>query len=195
MAENLQNPQSSQVIAGIFQCSVRRVEQLTAEGVIKGQGRPRRYDLMPTIKAYIRYLSDKANGREKKQTDAELTTQKLEAESRFKKAKADMAELELKELRGELHRAADVEAITTDHVMFLRSLLMALPGALAVDMAAINNASEASNRIRQEVNSILERLSEFRYDPEEYKARVRERQGWDEQQRSDDEGKEESEDE
>ena len=79
MAENLQ---SGQVIAKIFGVSTRRVEQLKTEGIIKGQGRPTKYDLLPTIQAYIRYLSDKANGREKKQTDAELETQKLEAESR-----------------------------------------------------------------------------------------------------------------
>ena len=97
-------------------------------------------------------------------------------------AKAEMAELELKELKGELHRASDVEAITTDHVMFVRSMLMALPGKLAVDLAAIQTASEAAERVKQEVYAILQRLSDYRYDPEEYKRRVRERQGWNERQ-------------
>ena len=183
MAENLQ---STQIIAKIFGVSTRRVEQLKTEGIIKGQGKPTKYDLLPTIQTYIRYLSDKANGREKKQTDAELETQKLEAESRYKKAKADMAELELKELKGELHRASDVEAITTDHVMFLRSMLMALPGKVAMDMAAIQTAPEAAERMKQEVYSILDRLSEYRYDPGEYKKRVRERQGWNDAQGEDD---------
>lgn len=185
MAENLQ---SGQVIAKIFGVSTRRVEQLKTEGIIKGQGRPTKYDLLPTIQAYIRYLSDKANGREKKQTDAELETQKLEAESRYKKAKADMAELELKELKGELHRASDVEAITTDHVMVVRSMLMALPGRVAVDMAGIQTAPEAAERMKQEVYAILGRLSEYRYDPDEYKKRVRERQGWNEGRGEEDDG-------
>ena len=179
--------QSTKVIATIFGVSTRRVEQLKAEGIIKGQGRPTKYDLLPTIQAYIRYLSDKANGREKKQTDADLETKKLDAESRYKQAKAEMAELELKELRGELHRASDVEAITTDHVMFLRSMLMALPGTLAVDMAATDNPAAAADRIRQEVNSILDRAANYRYDPEQYRERVRERQGWNEKQHDDEE--------
>lgn len=179
MAEINKNLQPTKVIAKIFGVSTRRVEQLKAEGIIKGEGRPTKYDLIPTVQVYIKYLSDKANGREKKRTDAELETSKLEAESRYKTAKADMAELELKELQGELHRASDVEAITTDHVMFLRSMLMALPGALAVDLAVIDKPAEAAERIRQEVNSILARLANYRYDPEEYKKRVRERQGWD----------------
>ncbi len=68
--------------------STRRVEQLKTEGVIKGQGKPTKYDLLPTIQAYIRYLSDKANGREKKETTAELEEAKLRAEVDIKEAKA-----------------------------------------------------------------------------------------------------------
>lgn len=184
MAENLQ---TSQVIAKIFGVSTRRVEQLKTEGIIKGQGKPTKYDLLPTIQAYIRYLSDKANGREKKESDSQLETEKLTAEKRIKMAKAEMAELELKELKGELHRASDVEAITTDHVMFVRSMLMALPGKLAVDVATIPTAPEAAERIKQEVYAILQQLSDYRYDPDEYKKRVRERQGWNERQGDDDE--------
>lgn len=186
MAEAAQNLQSTQVIAKLFGVSTRRVEQLKTEGIIKGQGKPTKYDLLPTIMAYIKYLSDKANGREKKQTDAQLETEKLDAEKRIKTAKAEMAELELKELKGELHRAADVEAITTDHVMMLRSMLMALPGKVAVDMAAIQTAPEAAERMKQEVHSVLDRLAAYRYDPEEYKRRVRERNGWNERQGEDD---------
>ena len=187
MAEINKNLQPTQVIAKIFGVSTRRIEQLKTEGIIKGEGRPTKYDLLPTIQTYIKYLSDKANGREKKQTDAELETSKLEAESRYKTAKAKMAELELKELQGELHRASDVEAITTDHVMFLRSMLMTLPGALAVDLAAIDKPAEAADRIRQEVNGVLDRLANYRYDPEEYKKRVRERQGWEGRQHDEEE--------
>lgn len=176
VAENLQ---SVQVIAKIFGVSTRRVEQLKTEGIIKGQGKPTKYDLLPTIQAYIRHLSDKANGREKKQTDAELTTSKLKAENRIKTAKAEMAELELKELQGKMHRAEDVEEITTDHVFFVRSMLMAMPGKLAVDLAGTHTAAEQADRVKQEVYYILENLAGYKYDPEEYKKRVMERQGWD----------------
>lgn len=183
MAENLQ---STQVIAKIFGVSTRRVEQLKTEGVIKGQGKPTKYDLLPTIQAYIRYLSDKANGREKKQTTAELEEAKLRAEVDIKEAKAKAAQMELKELQGKMHRAEDVEAIMTDHVLFLRSMLMAMPGKLAVDLAGTHTAPEQADRVKREVYYLLERLSEYRYDPEEYKARVRERQGWSERHGDDD---------
>lgn len=183
MAENLQ---STKDIAQIFGVSTRRVEQLKAEGIIKGQGKPTKYDLLPTIQAYIKYLSDKANGREKKETDSQLETEKLTAEKRIKEAKAEMVELELQELKGELHRSKDVEDITTDHIMMVRSMLMALPGKLAVDLAAIQTAPEAAERIKREVYSVLDRLSDWSYDPDEYKKRVRERQGWNERQGDED---------
>ena len=177
MAENLQ---PTKVIAQIFGVSTRRVEQLKTEGVIKGQGKPTRYDLLPTIQAYIKYLSDKANGREKKEADAQLETEKLTAEKRIKMAKAEMAELELQELKGELHRASDVEAITADHVLYMRSMLMAMPGKLAVDVATMSSAAECAERIKQEVYTVLNNLADYRYDPDEYKRRVRERNGWNE---------------
>jgi phage terminase Nu1 subunit (DNA packaging protein) len=179
MAENLQ---TSQVIAKIFGVTTRRIEQLKSEGVIKGQGKPTKYDLLPTIQAYIKYLSDKAYGREQKQSISELEEEKLRSEVALKKSKAEAAKLELKELQGKMHKAEDVEAITTDHVLFVRSLLMAMPGKLAVDCAKCKTATEAAARVQQEVNYVLDNLAEYRYDPEEYKRRARERRGWDGEQ-------------
>ncbi len=176
MAENLQ---STQTIAQIFGVSTRRVEQLKTEGIIKGQGKPTKYDLLPTIKAYIKYLADKANGREKKEAMANLEEQKLQAEVDIKTAKAQAAQMELAELQGKLHRAEDVEAITTDHVLFLRSMLIALPGKLAVDLGGTHTAAEQAEKVRQEVYYILDQLTNYKYDPEAYKKRVMERQGWD----------------
>lgn len=181
MAE-AQNLQKSDVIAKIFGVTVRRVEQLKSEGVIEGQGKPTKYDLLPTIQRYIKYLSDKAYAREKKETMEQLETDKLDAEVTIKRAKAEAAELELKELKGKLHRAEDVEAITTDHVLYFRSMLMAMPGKLAVDCANCKTAPEAAARIQQEVNFVLENLADYRYDPEEYKKRVRSRKGWEGEQ-------------
>ena len=170
MADGNQNLQPTKVIADLFGVSTRRIEQLKTEGIIKGQGKPTKYDLLPTIRAYIKFLSDKANGREKKKTTAEL----------------EEAKLELKELQGKMHRAEDVEAITTDHVLFLRSMLMAMPGKLAVDLSGDHTAPEQAERVKQEVYFILNQLAEYQYSAEDYKKRVMERQGW-EHQHGDDE--------
>ena len=108
-----ENPQSTQAISKIFGVSTRRIEQLTTEGVIQEipNSRPRKYDLMPTIQRYIKFLSDKANGREKKDLDAANESARIKADAEIKSIKAEMARLELAEMKGTLHRAEDVEAI------------------------------------------------------------------------------------
>ena len=187
MAENV-NLQSAKVIATIFGVTTRRVEQLKAEGVIQGQGKPTRYDLLPTIQAYIKYLSDKAYGREKKENVANLEEQKLAAEVAIKEAKAEQARMQLKELQGSLHRSEDVEAVFTDHGMYMRSMLLAMPGKLAVDLAGNHTAAEQAEVVKREVHWILNNLADYRYDPDEYKRRVMEREGWMDHREGEDDG-------
>lgn len=176
---DVQELASSKEIADLFGVTTRRVEQLKTEGIIEGNGKPTKYEKWPTAKKYIKYLSDKAYGREKKEAIEDLERNKLDAEARIKKAKAEAAELDLKEMKGQLHRAEDVEAITTDSALFIRSMLMAMPGKLAVDCARCKTAAEVSEVIKHEVYHILENAADYRYDPEVYKKRVRERRGWD----------------
>lgn len=173
-----------EIIAKIFQVTVRRIQQLTQDSVLQTveiteNGRKvRRYDLMPTIMQYIKYLSDKANGREQKSSMADKEEEKLQAEIDIKKAKAKIAQLELDELEGRMHSAEDVESMTTDLVLAVRSALLSMPGQLSIDVTEAENAAEASEIIKRTVNDILEELSRYEYDPNEYRRRVRERQGW-----------------
>lgn len=175
MAENLQ---TAQVISKIFGVTTRRVEQLKAEGIITGQGRPTKYDLLPTIQAYIKYLSDKAYGREKKESVADLEKNKLQADVEIKQSKAKIAEMQLKELEGKMHRSEDVEAMTNNLVYTVRSMVSAIPGRSAMDAYNAGSAAEVSAIIRAECNKVLEELSNYTYDPEAYQKRVREREGW-----------------
>lgn len=180
--------QPTRVIADLFGVTTRRIEQLKTEGIIEGHGKPTKYDLWSTAKAYIRFLSDKAYGREKKEIAVQLEEDKLRAEVAIKQAKAQAAEMELDELRGKLHRAEDVEAITTDHVLYLRSMLMSMPGKLAVDLAGNHTAAEQAERVKKEVYFILEQLAGYKYDPDEYKKRVMDRQGWEIKAKDDGDG-------
>ena len=172
------------VIAKIFQITVRRVQQLTQEGIIhtistvENGRKVKRYDLIQTIMQYIQYLSDKANGKAKNTSTEEKEDAKLQAEVDMKTAKAKIVQLNLKELEGRLHAAEDVEAMTTDLVLYVRSAVLSIPGQVAVDVAEVNDPAEVSNIISEVVNNILKDLSNYRYNPEEYQRRVRERQGW-----------------
>ena len=181
MAENpKQNLQSTEIMAKLFELDPRRVQQLAKEGVLPAASqRPYKFDLLPTVKAYIRYLRDRANGKEAKTADTvKAEADKLRAEADLKQSKAKIAELQLKELEGKMHRSEDVEAMTNDLVYTARSMIMALPGRLAMDVVQTGSANEASALIRAECYKILNELAGYQYDPEAYRRRVRDREGW-----------------
>ena len=89
-----------------------------------------------------------------------------------------MAELELRELQGSLHAAEDVENMTTDLVLVIRSSFLALPGKVSAELSEMTDARDVSERLKVEVFDILKDLSTYEYDPDEYRKRVRERKGW-----------------
>ena len=170
----------------IFQFdSVRRVQQLAEDGIIstvevKENGRKvMRYELIPTIKAYIKYLQAKAyNREEKKASEKELLVRKLQADVDYKESKAQMVQLQLDELEGRMHAAEDVEAMTTDLCLAVRSALLAMPGQLSKDVAEETDPAKIQIIIKDAIGMVLNELTGYKYSKENYKKRVAERQGW-----------------
>lgn len=161
---------STKELAIILGLTARRIQQLTQDGVLSTQS-PSRYNLPEAIQAYVEFRSAK-------ETDA-TEVEKLEAEMNIKKANAIIKVLEAKELQGKMHRSEDVAALTEDLVFTIRGMLLALPGRLAVDVAAVQEPAEAAEIIRKEVYAIMQELFKYRYDPKKYEERVRERRSWD----------------
>ena len=95
------NYQKADVIARLFGKTVRRIQQLTQDGILPTEQTPdgRRYDLLPTITRYIKYLEARAE-KQQPQSMTQKLEAKLDAEIKYKKAKADKAKLELDELKG-----------------------------------------------------------------------------------------------
>lgn len=179
MAETKQNLQETPVIAKLFGITERRVQQLAKDGILPVAGkRPYKFDLLPTIQAYIRHLNDRLASKDKGEQYSTAEFDKLRAEANIKQSKDKIAEMQLKELEGKMHRSEDVEAMTEDLVFTIRSMILALPGRLAMDVTQAASAAEASAIIRAECNKILNELAGYRYDPEEYQRRVKDRQGF-----------------
>lgn len=172
-------------IADFLDITLQRVGQLRKEGVFKQYKTPAgdRYLLVETVRAYVKYLREQNRTKPVGQWD-EI---KAKAEAELKESKAEIARLELAELKGTMHNSEDVEALTTDLVYTIRSLIMALPGRLAVDMANTKTAPEASVRIEEECHALLTELAAYKYDPEKYRERVRNREGWEVSNGSDEE--------
>ena len=150
-----------EIIAQLFGVTVRRIQQLTQEGVLPTTATAdgRRYDLVPTIQAYVKYLSDKAYGKNRSEKEMELREQKMKAE------------IALKESQGELHRLRTeiaagkyiaVEEVTLDYTRFFatfKRFAMALPARLA---DAINGYLDPSEirRIEKDMQKEVQRQLE-----------------------------------
>jgi len=154
------------------------IGQLTSQGILNKEHTEHGnlYDLRSNLLAYCQMLESR---HEKVDEEAaKLEAEKAKADTDYRKARAAIAVMEANELKGTLHRSDDVAALTEDLVYSIRTALIALPGRLAVDVAECDNAAEAAEIIRAEVNMVMEELSQYEYDPKKYDERVRERQSW-----------------
>lgn len=158
---------SSKEIAQLLGVTRRWVQQLTQDGIIIGKkvGNVYHYDLLTTIQRYISYLQQKAEEAETG-VSPDLQIEKLKTEIDLKKSKAKIAQLEVKELEGKMHRAEDVEGMTTDLISTIHSQISQLPDILAKDIAKLGTAAEVSDRIKEAVIDILDELSDYEYDPD-----------------------------
>ena len=149
-----------EIIAQLFGVTVRRIQQLTQEGVLPTTDtiEGRRYDLVPTIQSYVKYLSDKAYGKNRSEKENELREQKMKAE------------IALKESQGELHRLRtdiaagkyiSVEEVVLDYTRFFvtfKNFAMAIPIRMTEMISGIVDPVEArriEKTLQQEVRRIL----------------------------------------
>ena len=164
---------STTELATVLGVTARRVQQMAQDGTII-PARRGYFQLGDAVQRYINFLS-KPHVSEAEQ---KLETARKQSEAQLKLSKAQLAKMEVEELKGRLHRAEDVEAFTEDLIYTIRSALLSLPGRLSVDVAATSSPAEASECIRKEVHAIMRELSNYRYDPEKYAERVNERRNW-----------------
>ena len=172
---------STTELACVLGITGRRIRQLAEDGDLDKAG-PGRFNLCESVQRYIRLQSKSSLSEE----DIKLEKTKKTADVTLKASKARIAKMEADELQGKMHRAEDVAAMTEDLVFTIRSSLNAMPGRLAVDVAAVSSPAEAAEVIRREVHKVMRELAGYHYDPEKYEERVRARQNWSAGGRDDD---------
>lgn len=78
---------------------------------------------------------------------------------RLEKAKAEMAEIDLAERKGELVQAADVRAIVMGAATTLRGRLESWPDQIAPQLAAISEEGQVRSLLAGEIEQVLSELS------------------------------------
>lgn len=150
-----------EVIASLFGVSVRRVQQLTQEGIIATTKtvEGNRYELGPTIQRYIKYLSEKAYGKSKSEKEMELREQKLQAEIALKESQGEMHRLKTEIASG---KYIDIEEVKMDYSRFFisfKKFALSLPSRLSGRIAGYCEPMELRT-VEKELNSEVVRLME-----------------------------------
>ncbi len=146
------NTQPISVIASLLDISERRVQQLSRAGVIPKAARGR-YELIGSVRGYIRHLRD-LNIKGESGT-ADYGTER----ARLVKAKADLAEMEASQMRGDLLPAPDVTAAWTEIVALMRSRLLVLPDKIAPVVHETTSLNQARDVIKKAVYEILTEIA------------------------------------
>lgn len=128
---------STTELACVLGITGRRIRQMAEDGQLQKVSKGR-FLLADSVQRYVKFLSDGPMDEE----DKKLEKTRRVAETTMKASKATIAKLEAEELKGTMHRAEDVAALTEDLVYTIRGALNALPGRLAVDVAAVSTPAE-----------------------------------------------------
>lgn len=147
------------VIAKLLDLSERRVQQLSREGVIPKATRGQ-YDLIGSVRGYVRYLRDQA-------AQAQAGAPDYASErARFIRARADLAEMEAEQRRGALIAAEEIEAAWIKVLALLRTRLLALPDRLAPRAHEQTTVADTRDLIRATIREVLDDLAETHVAPE-----------------------------
>lgn len=146
-------------IAKLFDVTVRRVQQLTQEGIISTvsaveDGRNvRRYELIPTIQRYMKYLSNKAYGKTlKAEKETELRNQKLQAEIALKESQGELHKMKTEIAAGKYIALEEVQMDYGRFFIVFKRFAMAIPSRVAGRMAAYVNDPMAVRRLEKEIS-------------------------------------------
>lgn len=145
---------SVELIAERLNLTPRRVQQLSAEGVLP-KSADGLYDLIGCYEGYIRYLQVRVYGRDTLGEDAQ------HHKTRLLKAQADERELEVARRLG---LVVDIEAaagLLTGVIGASRAKLLALPTKLAPQMIGVESAREVRALLEEEIHGALNELAEL----------------------------------
>ncbi len=152
---------SKDTICRLFGLTGRRIEQLVADGVIdrvKTKGGEVRFELAPTIQKYIKYLSDKAYGRERSDKEAELKEQKLRADVALKESQGELHRLRTEIAQGNYISVEEVKADYSRFFIVFKNFALSIPGKMAGRLSGFVDpveVREIENELQKEVKKLL----------------------------------------
>lgn len=160
---------TSSVVARALGIDQRTVNRLADRGVLTYERDGRGYRLFDLQTAAREFAAYRSPGPEPEPGEVDWGTERKKADTRIKRAQADMLEIKRNEMFASYHRAEYVADATGEILRAVRLELTGLPDRLAPALAAIGDQAEASAAIKREIVATLERLAGFEYQPGQYR--------------------------
>ena len=153
---------SKDTIARLFGITGRRIEQLVADGVIENvrvKGGGVRFEIAPTIQKYVKYLSDKAYGRERSNKEAELKEQKMKADIALKESQGELHKLRTEIAAGNYISVEEVKADYSRFFIVFKNFALSIPQKMTGRLAGYVDpveVREIENDLQKEIQKLLE---------------------------------------
>jgi phage terminase Nu1 subunit (DNA packaging protein) len=147
-----------EALANFVGVTVRRIQQLQQEGVIKPEpgGNKKdgaKYDFLPCLNKIITYYRERAD-KSKSGDSKDMEAEKL----RLLTVKRETEELKLAEMKGDLHRTDDIETVVGAAVSRLRISLLAIPMGVAPVIRGKENINEIAEIITERLSKALNEM-------------------------------------
>lgn len=153
---------SAGVLGDIFGVSDRRIRQMAEEGIITRAAKGR-YNLVDSLKNYILSLKLTAEGVTSESPDGELDI--TEEKALHERVKRHISELKYQTMKGELHKAEDVERVMSDMLVTFKTSVLNIPSKVA-PVLEDRDAGYIKERLTAEVIEVLNILKD--YDPKDF---------------------------
>jgi phage terminase Nu1 subunit (DNA packaging protein) len=150
---------SAAVLGDMFGVTDRRVRQMAEEGIVARAAKGR-YKLVESVKNYLLTLKLAAEGIGVEMADGEINFD--EEKAIHERVKRHISELKLQIMKGELHKAEDVETVMMDMLAAFKTRMMNIPSKVAPILES-RDAAYIEERLTSEVTEALNELKD--YDP------------------------------
>ena len=153
---------SAAVLGDMFGVTDRRIRQMAEEGTVVRAAKGR-YKLVESIKNYLLTLKLAAEGIGVDLADGEINFD--EEKALHERVKRHISELKLQVMKGELHKAEDVQIVMMDMLVAFKTKIMSIPSKTA---PILENREVAfiKERLTKEVIEALNELKD--YDPKTF---------------------------
>lgn len=153
---------SAAVLGDLFGVTDRRIRQMAEEGIVVRAAKGR-YKLVDSIKNYLLTLKLAADGVGVELVDGVINFD--EEKALHERVKRHISELKLQIMKGELHKAEDVEMVMMDMLVAFKTRVMNIPSKVA-PILENRDAAFIKDRLTKEVIEALNELKD--YDPKAF---------------------------